>query len=93
MSEKKTKEKFRRSVRLVISRTSLNKKRIRKFSRRARGYICAYYHLAHRDEDKTIAVGENISPALIERMVKLFKTHRCALDFERKFIKVESNDE
>lgn len=92
MSEKKTKEKFRRSVRLVISRTSLNKKRIRKFSRRARGYICAYYHLAHRDEDKTIAVGENISPALIERMVKLFKTHRCALDFERKFIKVESND-
>ena len=30
--------------------------------------------------------GEKISPDMIEKMVKMFKTHRCALDFEGKYI-------
>ena len=92
MSEKRSKEKFRQSVRLVLSRTKLNKQRVRKFARRARGYICAYYHLAYGSDEHNIAVGEHISPAIIERIVKMFKTHRCALDFEGKFIKVEVDE-
>jgi len=31
-----------------------------------------------------------ISLELVESMVKDFKTHRCALDFEKKFIKQEA---
>ena len=30
--------------------------------------------------------GEHISPEIIEKLVRDFKTHRCALDFENKFI-------
>ena len=30
--------------------------------------------------------GEKKSPDMIEKMVKFFKTHRCALDFEGKYI-------
>ena len=58
---------------------------VRKFARRARGYTCAYYALAF-GANKNEAQGENISPTLIECMIQNFKTHRCALDFEGRYI-------
>ena len=41
---------------------------------------------ANDDEANT---GEKMSPEIIERMVKDFKCHRCALDFDGKFIRTE----
>ena len=32
------------------------------------------------------AEGETITPQLIERMTRAFKSHRCALDFDKGFI-------
>jgi len=64
--------------------------RIRRFSRRARRYVHAYY-VTHFGVDKGDAM-ENvaISLELVESMVKDFKRHRCALDFDKKFIKQEA---
>jgi len=58
--------------------------------RRARRYVRAYY-LTHFGVDKGDAMEyAAISLELVESMVKDFKTHRCALDFDKKFIKQEA---
>ena len=64
----------------------LTTERIRRFARRAQGYLCAYYCLHYNAQEDEINDGEQISPQKIERLVKDFKTHRCALDFELNFI-------
>ena len=73
----------------MSTHNALTKLVIRRFARRARAYTCAYYSLAFGD-DTNNNTGEKMSPAVIEKMVTAFKTHTCALDFDRKFIKTES---
>jgi hypothetical protein len=91
---------FPESVRYSLSKEVLSIEQIRKFSFRARRYILSYYVLENLTElEKTNkdsqllkissfikAEGENITPQLIERMVKAFKGHRCALDFNKGFL-------
>ena len=69
--------------------------RDRKFSRRARAYTCAYFAFAMQLKNDRTSYGANgnsdtalttISLVKIEGMVKKFKCHRCALDFDTKFI-------
>ena len=84
--EKRTKDKFKESVRKVLNRENITTERVRKFARRARAYICAYYRLHHGDSNNESKQGDRISPEVIEKLVRDFKTHRCALDFENKFI-------
>jgi len=53
-------------------------------------YVRAYC-VTHFGVDKGDAMGYvAISLELVESMVKDFKTHRCALDFDKKFIKQEA---
>jgi hypothetical protein len=63
---------------------------VRKFSRRAREYILAY-HTLHLQQPPSSTSNEAdthlITPMKIEALVKDFKTHRCALDFDKGFIK------
>ena len=73
-----------------MSREQLTTERIRKFARRAQGYLCAYYRLHHGNESEIQS--EQISPQTIEKLVCDFKTHRCALDFENKFIVKTKSD-
>ena len=57
----------------------------RKFSRRARRYILAYFYLEHEQEDNRS--NEGTCEINIERIQKEFKTqHRSAIDFDEKFI-------
>ena len=51
----------------------------------------SFHYVTHFGVDKGDAM-ENvaISLELVESMVKDFKTHRCALDFDKKFIKQEA---
>ena len=42
IKQKRTKDKFRASVRQVINRENITTVRVRKFAQRARAYICAY---------------------------------------------------
>ena len=87
----------------------LTNERVRKFSARARAYINTYYYLGRQQELSDQQVVEETTPQdrpaekqqliflEIERLMKEFKTHRCALDFDRGFInsslsvKVEDN--
>jgi hypothetical protein len=63
----------------------LTTKTVRKLSRWARAYICAYYALY---ESK--CMGDDIPTLtlpLIEHLVKAFKTHRAAIiDFDSCFV-------
>ena len=97
-------------MKCICPETVLTKERIRKFSARARAYICTYYHLS-RDHD-TIVCDNSITgdpPAAaasvsmiaekqqllfkeIERLMKKFKAHRCALDFDSGFVKADLID-
>ena len=87
---KRTKENFRTTVKMCLSRNVLSTERIRKFSRRARQYVLAY-HALHSEQQQQISTEQSetylITPMKIESLVKKFKTHRCALDFDKGFIK------
>jgi hypothetical protein len=87
--EKRGKENFRKSVDKCLDREILSTERIRKFSRRARQYICAYYKIAIEQEqwEETNKTHLDSTPIEVEKMVKLFKTHRCAMDFDSTFCK------
>ena len=84
MNSKEGKESFKRLVHEVTSRDVLTIEVVRKLSRRARAYICAYFALfesKNRGNNDTI-----LTLPLIERLVKAFKTHCVAIDFDSKFI-------
>ncbi len=94
-------------MKCICPATVLTKERIRKFSARARAYICTYYHLSRDNEaqaeghqiaeDPTttlnIAKKQHLLYKEIERLMKKFKTHRCALDFDHGFVKGELIEE
>ena len=84
LKSKKSKEAFKRLVKDVTSRDVLTIETVRKLSRRARAYICAYYALYESQNrgDGTV----KLTLPLIERLVKMFKTHRAAIDFDAGFI-------
>jgi hypothetical protein len=111
LKEKKGRVKFVRLVKKCVDPfDELTKTRVRKFSARARAYICTYFQLAQqkqaqqREEDilRADSANFNLNAAQeapgdpresqqvlfkeIERLMKAFKTHRCALDFDRGFI-------
>ena len=88
-------------VRKCMSRDVLTTDCLCKFSKRAREYICAYQTLRqqqrqHEQEQQaentisnatTTAEDDTFAtPVKIEKLVKMFKTHRCALDFVQGFI-------
>jgi hypothetical protein len=62
------------------SRDILQTATVRKLSRRARAYICAYYSINESKNNDNVDTPTLTLP-LIERLVKAFKTHRAALGF------------
>ena len=86
LQSKRSKESFKGLVQQCTSRDILTTKTVRKLSRRARAYICAYYALYEskcKGDDDT---PETLTLPLIERLVKAFKTHRAAIDFDAGFV-------
>ena len=92
ISEKRTKNKFRESVnRAMDSNTVLTIERRRLFSKRAREYMLAYSILDNNDEiGSSEGVDDEKKPHmtayLIEKIVKQYKSHRSASDFDAGFI-------
>jgi hypothetical protein len=91
LKDKRGKENFRQTVRKCFSRDIVTTERIRMFSQRARAYILAYHKIRQEqltdssstsDSDNTTA-----SPVNVEKLLKKFKTHRCAMDFDSNFCK------
>ena len=93
MSEKKGKKNFLALVQRSISREQLTTVRIRKFSRRARQYICAYRAMQCENNDNaSLAIDPEMLPR-VEKILKEFRAHRCALDFDHKFCKAVQDDD
>ena len=91
LESKRKKETFRALVRSCFSRDKCTIKTIRKFSKRARDYIVAYHLLTNKKDDVMNFVmnsGNDNDPVVVkvEKMQKEYKTHRCAMDFDTKFI-------
>jgi hypothetical protein len=79
-----------------LSRNAIPTETVRRFSLRARSYICAYfeYETTHangiesrnRERGANEAALPSLNYSLIQRMQKKFKTRRGALDFDKSFI-------
>ena len=92
LKDKKGKDKFMASVKKCLSDEVLPTPRLRKFSRRARQYMIAYHafdsgQLAPELQEQCSKQG----PVVVEKLVGKFKTHRCALDFDYKFVMMEDD--
>jgi hypothetical protein len=103
LENKRGKEKFKQSVRECISRTLINRTRVQKFSKRARRYMQGYHVLKEMQqgnikgsslnvEQSSKTTDEKIVPQKLEQMVKHFKTHRCAMDFDYAYCKAIYNE-
>ena len=100
VSRKRGRENFKELVRECTSQNVITKDRVEKFAARARAYICTYHHLEQAREvpppaaaADAVAVSSNaILPKQerlyteIGRLMKSFKGHRCALDFDRGYV-------
>ena len=89
IAQKRKKEDFDKCVRNVVSFEVDSAERIRRFSRRAWRYITAYFVLNGQHVGGEDKCDMSFSRIDMEGMVKSFKTHRCALDFDYKFIDAE----
>ena len=98
LREKKGRANFNKLVKKCICpETVLTRERVSKFA-------ATYYHLSHREEDDANAADESLVSfhisqkqqllyKEIEMLIKQFKTHRCALDFDQRFVKAELREE
>lgn len=91
----RTRKNVRELVRKVLDGSddgALNNERVRRMVGRARAYIVAYLKIDECHQSVTgngSGAGAPISSItyqMIEKMVKSYKTHRSALDFDLKFI-------
>jgi hypothetical protein len=92
VSMKKGRVNFKALVRKCTDpATEIDKVRVGKFAGRARAYICAYFELNRQQQNQDVndSVSERQQAHFvdIERLMKSFKTHRCALDFDSGFIR------
>jgi hypothetical protein len=82
-----SKRKRQASVNDCTRRAVLTIATVQKLSRRARLYICAYLalhqHKVHHCKDNT----PTFTLPLIEHLLKEFKTHRAAVEFDAGFVR------
>ncbi len=94
MDKKRGKENFIKTVRECLSEKIITRDRVQKFSWPARHYILGYHVLWQMKQVRIIQGADSeelnssslaILPAKLEQMVKKFKTHCCAMDFDHSF--------
>lgn len=86
LSRKRCRENFKQVVKESTCPVNVMiKERIEKFAARARAYICTYYHLDQANSSLP-GMKEDILYNEIQRLLKQFKGHRCALDFYSGFV-------
>jgi len=87
LSAKKGKDQFYALVDKCISRDLITVDMVRKFSKRARGYMLAYKMLETDEMSKPTNNQADITHQMIEKMKKVVSSHRAALDFDMGFLK------
>jgi hypothetical protein len=94
LGERRSQDKFKECVKTCLSKTVLTKELIRKNSRRAHEYMCAYHVFHHQQQETQASDQQNIAiPTMIESLVKKIKTYRCASDFDHGFVKAAIKQE
>ena len=95
LKEKKGKENFNASVgHCCLSEQLITVRRIQKFAQRARLYLMAYHAIDFSQVDQQTQQGySKYGPVALTRLINEFKTHRCAFDFDYKFIWSVMNDD
>ena len=88
VSSKRGRENFKMLVKdCTCPSEILTRERVQKLAARARAYICTYFYLDQRSVDipdgSPLSQKQELLFAEIERLMKDFKVHRCALDFDR----------
>jgi hypothetical protein len=98
LSAKKGKDNFDALVNKCISRSVITVDMVRKFSRRARGYMLTYLALEgdggvdmtneiqEQNQDQSERKPDIITYSTIENMKKVISSHRAALDFDKGFL-------
>ncbi len=95
LAEKRGKDNFKASLHHCLSEEVITVKRVRKTARRARQYLMAYHAIdlgqvnaqTHHDCLK-------YGPVAVDKfLINNLKPHRCALDFDYKFIMEAWSDE
>jgi DNA-binding transcriptional regulator YhcF (GntR family) len=100
IADKRKKDNFRNSVRECLDRTNvLTIDRQRMFSKRARQYMLAYHSIEESKEKRKLggAAESNddkleMSAYLVEKIIKRYKSHRGATDFDSAYIDAIVND-
>ena len=91
LKDKRGKDNFRATVRKCFSRDIVTTERVRLFSQRARAYILAYAMMRHEQTSTSstnkVDLNSTASPVTVEKIIRKFKTHRCAMDFDSAFCK------
>ena len=88
LQQKKGKDNFKASVCSCLSEEVITRTvRIRKFARRARQYLMAYHAIdTHQVDKQTHNDCTMHGPVALTKLIGQFKTHRCAFDFDYKFV-------
>jgi hypothetical protein len=87
LKEKKGEENFIAGVRHCLSRQVISVERIRKFARRARQYLVAYHAIDSGQVSAEIQQDcSKYGPVGLEKLLGKFRNHRCAMDFDFKFV-------
>ena len=87
LNQKKGKDIFKTSIQYCLSDEVITRDRVRKFSRRARQYLMAYHaYDTNQVDEQTQHDCTMYGPVAVDKLINEFKTHRCALDFDYKFV-------
>ena len=83
LAEKRGKDNFKDSLRYCLSEKVIPIDRVRKYARRARQYLMAYYAVDTGQVDQqTQHECTKHGPVALDKLIGNFKTHRCAFDFD-----------
>ena len=87
VNQKKGKDNFKASIQYCLSDEVITRDRVRKFGRQARQYLMAYHVIDTNQVDEQIQYDCTMhGPVAVNKLINSFKTHRCALDFDYKFV-------
>ncbi|KAI2509347.1 hypothetical protein MHU86_5100 [Fragilaria crotonensis] len=87
LAEKRGKDNFKSSLHHCLSEEVITIERVRKYARRARQYLMAYHAIDSGQVDaQTRHDCLKYGPVAVDKLINNFKTHRCAFDFDYKFI-------
>ncbi len=88
LAQKRGKDNFKTCLYHCLSEEVITIERVRKYARQARQYLIAYHHAVDTGQVDPQTHNDclKFGPVAVDKLINNFKTHRCAFDFDYKFI-------